>query len=104
MFTSGCVLRLKPGCYDEYRQRHEEIWPELVALISECKLNSVVYRFDDLLFVFSTAPNAEMWQRAENSPVTAQWNEYMREVLESDGSGELYCKELPLVFSCGNLI
>lgn len=26
-------MQLKPGCKAEYRKRHDEIWPELAALI-----------------------------------------------------------------------
>ncbi len=30
--TFAFALRLKPGAEEEYRRRHDEIWPELVAL------------------------------------------------------------------------
>ncbi|CAF5172256.1 unnamed protein product, partial [Rotaria magnacalcarata] len=29
------TMKLKPNRIDEYKQRHDEIWPELVALLHE---------------------------------------------------------------------
>ena len=28
-------MRLNPGCLDEYRRRHDEIWPELLDLLRD---------------------------------------------------------------------
>lgn len=28
-------MKLAPGCEAEYRKRHDEIWPELLALLKE---------------------------------------------------------------------
>ncbi|ANG63572.1 hypothetical protein A8C75_14535 [Marinobacterium aestuarii] len=29
------VMQLKPGCEAQYRQRHDEIWPDLVVLLKD---------------------------------------------------------------------
>ena len=31
-------MMLNPGAEAEYRRRHDEIWPELVALLKEAKI------------------------------------------------------------------
>jgi L-rhamnose mutarotase len=31
--TRAFVMQLKPGCADEYRRRHDAIWPELADLL-----------------------------------------------------------------------
>ena len=103
MISVGMALELKPGCYDEYKKRHDELCPELAAVMSQNRIDMVIYRFDDLLFVYGTAPSQEAWDAVENDPVTPRWNEHMAEVLKSDEKGELIVYDLPQAFCFGNL-
>lgn len=101
MYSMGFVLKLKPGCYDEYKRRHDDIWPEMAALMSDNDMTNVIYRFDDWLFVYGTAPSKEAWERVDMDPLSAKWNEYMLDVLEVDSSGQIFCRQLPLAFEFG---
>ena len=101
MSPVGEVLKLKPGCYDEYRKRHDELWPELADLMTTHGIDMAIYRFEDYLFVCGTAPSEEDWKAIGTHPVTPHWNEYMSEVLESDANGELVRYILPQAFSFG---
>lgn len=29
MRSVSMAMELKPGCYEEYKKRHDELWPEL---------------------------------------------------------------------------
>ncbi|MBM3265427.1 MAG: L-rhamnose mutarotase, partial [candidate division Zixibacteria bacterium] len=31
----GLALKLRPGCYAEYKKRHDELWPELGDVMRE---------------------------------------------------------------------
>ncbi len=101
MVSKGLALRLKPGAYDEYKKRHDEIWPEMQEMMNRLDMHMVIYRRGDILFVHETAPSEEHFARAAADPVTPKWNEYMKEVLVSDADGELIFKELPLAFAWG---
>ena len=35
MLRQAYTMRLKPGHIAEYKKRHDEIWPELVALLKD---------------------------------------------------------------------
>ena len=100
MYSTGFVLKLKEGCYDEYKRRHDNLWPEMADLIAENGLEMFIYRLGEMLFVYSTAPSKEAWDRAEQDPLTARWDAYMRDVLESDENGKIEVTEMPLVFAC----
>lgn len=104
MYSTACILTLKDGCYDEYKRRHDDLWPEMSDLIARHQLSTLVYRRGDLLIVYSAAPSKEAFDEAEQDPVTSRWNDYMRDVLESKENGELRVEELLLVFACGNLL
>ena len=101
MVSQGLALRLRPGAYDEYKRRHDELWPEMDEMLRRCQLSMVIYRRDNLLFVHQTAPSQESFDAAAADPITPKWNEHMKEVLETDEQGELIFEELPLAFRFG---
>ena len=101
MVSQGLALRLRPGAYDEYKRRHDELWPEMDQMLRRLGLSMVIYRRDDVLFVHQTAPSQESFDGAAADPITPKWNEYMKEVLETDAQGDLIFEELPLAFSFG---
>ena len=55
------------------------------------------------LFVYVTAPSQEAWARVEKLSVTPRWNEFMKEVLETDEKGDLIVLELDRAFTFGDL-
>ena len=50
MKAVGQALKLRPGCYDEYKKRHDELWPELADVMRSHGVNMAIYRFEDTLF------------------------------------------------------
>ena len=103
MISVGMVLELKVGCYDEYKKRHDELWPDLAEVMTKNGIDMVIYRHEHFLFVYGVAPSQKAWDAVENDPVTPRWNEYMAEVLKVDDNGELIVHNLPQAFSFGNL-
>ncbi|MCI0626914.1 MAG: L-rhamnose mutarotase [Acidobacteria bacterium] len=83
MNSIGLALKLRPDCYEEYKRRHDELWPELAEILRANGISMVIYRLEDFLFVHETAPSEESWTRLNEHPVTTRaGNKYMPEVLE----------------------
>ena len=101
MSPIGQVLKLKPGCYDEYKKRHDELWPELAELMMAHGVDMAIYRFEDYLFIYGAAPSEQDWETMAEHPVTPRWNAYMSEVLETNENGELIRHNLPQAFAFG---
>ncbi|MBT5874891.1 MAG: L-rhamnose mutarotase [Candidatus Latescibacteria bacterium] len=101
MIHTGQVLKLKPGCYDEYKKRHDKLWPELEEVMTTHGVDMVIFRFNDFLFLHGTAPTQQDWDAIANNPVTPKWNAHMAEVLETDEAGEIELHALPEAFSFG---
>ena len=40
-------MRLNPGATDEYRKRHDEIWPELVGLLKDAGISDYSIHLDE---------------------------------------------------------
>ena len=101
MKMMGLALRLRPGCYQEYKKRHDQLWPEMAAAMKANGISSVIFRFEEYLFVYQTAPSEAAWQRMSSDPVTPLWNKHMAEVLETNEKGEVIVFDLPLAFEFG---
>ncbi len=42
MFTASQILRLKDGAYEEYKRRHDELWPEMVQAMNSLRINMAI--------------------------------------------------------------
>jgi L-rhamnose mutarotase len=82
----GFMMRIKPGTEEEYKRRHDEIWPEMLELIRAAGIrNYTIFRQGTTLFNYLECDD---WQavldRLAKSDVSARWGEYMSDILESD--------------------
>jgi L-rhamnose mutarotase len=80
------TMRLNPGCEEEYRRRHDEIWPELVALLKEAGVSDYSIHLDrgtNTLF-------GVLWRREDHGmddlpahPVMQRWWAHMADIMET---------------------
>lgn len=103
MKSVGLALKLRPGCYDEYKKRHDELWPDLAEAMKKRGISMVIYRHEETLFVYGTGPSQKEWDELGADPVTPRWNKYMSEVLQTDARGALIFISLPQAFKFGSL-
>ena len=103
MNSIGLAMRLKPGCYDEYKRRHDNLWPELTAAMRGRGISMVIYRHEEYLFVYGTATSQQAWDELGGDPVTPRWNTYMAQVLETDAQGDIIFIPLTQAFAFGEL-
>ena len=76
---------LKKGMQEEYVRRHNEIWPELVALLKEAGIkNYTIWTDGTTLFgYYECEKGIEFATKTQaNSPIVDKWNEYMKDVME----------------------
>lgn len=97
----GLNLKLKDGCYDEYKLRHDNLWPEVAQAISSLGIKMAIYRSGNDLFVHAQVPTEKSWEDLGHFPVMTNWNLYMSEVLETDLEGQPIVELLHLAFSYG---
>ena len=76
--------KIVPGMKEEYKRRHDEIWPELVALLKEAGIcNYTIWNVGDTLFGYYECERGVDFaaKTQSESPIVAKWDEYMRDVL-----------------------
>lgn len=75
---------VKEGKIDEYVKRHNEIWPELVALLKEAGIkNYTIWNVGNELFgYYECEKGVDFAAKTQaESPIVDKWNEYMKDVM-----------------------
>ena len=72
------------GQFDEYKRRHDEIWPEMTQVLNDAGIhNYTIWCIGDELFgYYECAKGAAYAAKVQaESPVVDRWNEYMKDVM-----------------------
>jgi len=83
-------MKLKEGCFAEYKKRHDEIWPELSALLTNAGIGNYSIFLDpetNILFAYQELSGAEGAQDSQDLGSTAivqKWWKYMADIMESN--------------------
>ena len=80
----GFVMRLLPGAEAKYRQRHANVWPEMLAELKAAGAsNYSIFLDGDRLFGYLEVDDLERFQRhLADSSVNARWQAEMAEFFE----------------------
>jgi L-rhamnose mutarotase len=79
------IIKLKPGADPvEYKRRHDEIWPDMVAALNGAGMhNYSIFRDGEKLFAYLEVDDLAAMQRTlATDPVNARWQAYMRDMIE----------------------
>ncbi|HAL74792.1 MAG TPA: L-rhamnose mutarotase [Clostridiales bacterium] len=78
--------RIVPGSEAEYIRRHDEIWPEMTAVLNEAGIHNYSIWLSGLdLFGYYECADIDLATRVQGSSlVVARWNEYMKDILIMD--------------------
>ena len=93
-------MKLKPGQVEEYRRRHDAIWPELAELLRTAGIYDYsIFLDEETLHLFAVLKLREPNQREQlpQHPVMRRWWDYMRDLMETHPDGRP--REWPLRYS-----
>lgn len=78
--------RVLPGKLEEYKRRHDEIWPEMTAVLNEAGIhNYTIWNVGDELFGYYECESVAFASRVQaQSLVVDRWNVYMKDVMEME--------------------
>ncbi|HEY6901392.1 MAG TPA: L-rhamnose mutarotase [Puia sp.] len=95
------TMKLHAGFEEEYRRRHDAIWPELAALLRETGVREYSIFLDEAsLTLFGVLRIAEPAKLDElpAHPVMRKWWDYMKDIMDSNPDGSPVTKALKEVF------
>lgn len=72
-----------PGMLEEYRRRHDQIWPEMKQVLSDAGIrNYTIWNVGNELFGYYECDSVAYAAKVQaDSPVVDRWNEYMKDVM-----------------------
>ena len=76
---------VKPGKQAEYSERHNQIWPQMKAVLKEAGIvNYSIWLADGEVFGYYECEKGAAYAAKvqSESPVVDRWNEYMKDVME----------------------
>ncbi|TRL40618.1 L-rhamnose mutarotase [Rhizobium straminoryzae] len=94
-------MKLNPGMEDEYRKRHDEIWPELVSLLHEAGVSDYSIHLDretNILFGLLTRPADHGMASLPDHPVMKRWWAHMADIMATNPDNSPVAVDLVPVF------
>ena len=83
--------RILEGKKEEYKRRHDDIWPEMKELLKSAGIcNYSIWNVGDDLFGYYECEKGIAFaaKTQAESPIVAKWNEYMKDVMVMDTDPE----------------
>src|SRR5579862_604398 len=83
-------MKLFPGKEQEYKRRHDEIWPELSKLLSESGVSDYSIFLDsetNILFASLVRSTNHRMNELPAQPVMRRWWDYMKDIMAYDSDG-----------------
>lgn len=92
------IMKLKPGNEAIYKQKHDEIWPEMLALMKQGGThNYSIYRYGLLLFAYQEL-DREPEPNAPVPPIVWKWWEMMAPYMETNPDFSPVMEPVELMF------
>jgi L-rhamnose mutarotase len=87
MVRTAFKMKLKAGFEEEYKKRHDEIWPELKSLLEESGISDYSIFLDsetNTLFAVQKQEGSGSSQDLGSNPIVQRWWKYMADIMETN--------------------
>ncbi len=94
-------MKLKPGCKEEYKRRHDQIWPELKELLTQSGVRDYSIFLDEetnTLFAVQKIVGESTSQDLGLNPIVQKWWKYMADIMETNPDYSPVSIPLEMVF------
>jgi len=95
------TMKLKPGFEAEYKRRHDEIWPELSAALTEAGIRDYsifLDRSSGILFGVQKRVNGHSADQLPQLAVMKRWWAYMADLMDTNPDNSPVVERLEQVF------
>ena len=95
------TMQLKPGFRQEYKNRHDEIWPELSSLLKKAGIKDYSIFLDEksgCLFGVHWLEDENKLATLPEQPIMKIWWEHMADIMETNPDNSPVVTPLQMVF------
>lgn len=97
----GFKMKLNPGMVEEYKKRHDNLWPELHKLLKDAGISEYSIFYDpesNILFAFQKQSGEQGSQDLGTTEVVQRWWKYMADIMETNPDNSPISVDLEEVF------
>ena len=97
----GFAMQLNPGAAEEYRRRHDAIWPELSELLRDSGISNYSIFLDErthTLFAYLERDDDHEMDALPQQPVMRKWWAHMGDIMAANADGSPAVTPLVEVF------
>lgn len=101
MIRHAFTMQLKPGNTEEYKRRHDEIWPELSAALQQAGISDYSIFLDEnsgVLFGVQKLTDTNTASALPDLPIMKKWWAFMADLMDTNLDNSPVCKPLQEVF------
>jgi L-rhamnose mutarotase len=83
----GFKMKLNEGCADEYKRRHNALWPELHTLLKAATVSNYSIFLDEetnILFGTLDVTDQAALDDLPNDPIMQKWWDYMADIMATN--------------------
>jgi len=94
-------MKLKPGCKEEYRRRHDELWPEVIELLRHNGISDYSIFFDEdtnSLFAVEKIDDRVAWKDLSKEQAIKNWWGHLADIMEVNLDNSPVISKLEMVF------
>ena len=87
MIRNAFKMKIQPDCVEEYKKRHDEIWPELLKELNDVGIFDYSIYFDEesrTLFAFQKLTDDNTAENLPNTDIVKKWWSYMADLMEAN--------------------
>lgn len=101
MYRVASVMQVFDGQYEEYKKRHDLIWPELVEELKRHGANNYsifLHEQTGQLFAYLEVEDIDTYQQISQTETCKKWWAYMKDIMETNEDNSPVSIELKEVF------
>jgi L-rhamnose mutarotase len=84
------TMKLNNGFEEEYKKRHDALWPELKTLLKKTDIKDYSIFLDDktnVLFAYLTIDDVAKLDDLPHEEIMKKWWDYMKDIMETNEDG-----------------
>jgi L-rhamnose mutarotase len=101
MVRKGFRMKLYKGMVEEYKKRHDNLWPEMVEMIHEFGGKNYTIFLDeetDILFGYLEVEDTDLWNKTAETEICKKWWAYMADIMDTNADNSPVSVEFKEVF------
>ena len=94
-------MNLYPGKAEEYKIRHDQLWPEMIDMIHEHGGSNYSIYLDEetnILFGYIEIEDPEKWAKGADTAINRKWWDFMADIMETNPDNSPVAIDLLPVF------